>query len=160
MDDATQNVPAPESLGGIFEARCDEKGRVKLPVRFATYLKAIDERFFITTLDLKSARIYPEKVWVGNKIFFEDAGEKSEIAEDLALITNLYGDFSTMDEHGRILVPTDLRRELGFERAAVYLSPFRGHVKIYSKPAFDEMKARALMGLGDKAKAFDRLGFK
>lgn len=160
MEATLQNVPVPESLGGIFEAKCDDKGRLKLPVRFATYLKSVDERFFITTLDLKSARIYPEKVWVSNKIYFEDAGEHAEMAEDVALIANLYGDFSSMDEHGRILVPTDLRRQLGFEKAPVWLSPFRGHIKVYGKPVFDEMKQRALVGLVDKAKAFDRMGFK
>lgn len=160
MEVTTQNTSSPESLGGIFEAKCDDKGRVKLPVRFATYLKAIDERFFITTTDLKSARIYPEKVWLSNRIYFDGAGEQADAAEDLALITNLYGDFSTMDEHGRILMPSELRRALGFEKASVWLSPFRGHIKVYGKSVFDEMKQRALMGLAEKAKKFDAMGFK
>jgi DNA-binding transcriptional regulator/RsmH inhibitor MraZ len=158
VEESPQKSLSPEPPVGIFEAKCDEKGRLKLPVRFATYLKTLDERFFITTLDLRTARIYPEKVWLGNSIYFTSPGEDAELTEDVSFIANLYGDFTTMDEHGRILLPTELRRTLEYEKQPVWLNPHRGHIKIFGKAVFEEMKQRAMVNLLDKAKALDRKG--
>jgi DNA-binding transcriptional regulator/RsmH inhibitor MraZ len=146
---------------GIFEAKCDDKGRVKLPVRFAMFLKHSDvARVFITTIDLRSARIYPEKVWESNQIFFNEPGEDSEMAEDISFIANLYGDFSSVDEHGRVLVPTNLRRKLELEKQSVWLDHFRGHINVYPKKVYEERMQRALASIADKARAFDKKGFK
>ena len=134
---------------GIFEAKCDDKGRLKLPVRFAMFLKHSDvSRVFITTTDLRSARIYPEKVWQSNQNFFDEPGEDTELAEDISFIANLYGDFSTLDEHGRVLVPTNLRRKLEFEKQSVWLENYRGHINVHPRKVYDERMARALAGVG------------
>src|SRR5271166_6726102 len=98
---------------GIFQARCDDKGRLKLPANFFEYLKALSvDKVFITTVDMKLARIYPRKVWESNQNLFATAGENAEIAEDVAFIADLYGADSEIDAQGRILVPTELRRAL------------------------------------------------
>jgi len=160
VENASPALLSPEPPAGIFDAKCDEKGRLKLPVRFAAYLKANDVgRVFITTTDLRIARIYPEKVWQSNQNFFNQPGEDADTAEDLAFITNLYGDFSTMDEHGRVLIPTQLRRELELEKQTVWLDVFRGHINVYPKKIYDERRQRALVGLAEKSKAFERKGF-
>jgi MraZ protein len=146
---------------GIFEAKCDDKGRLKLPVRFAMFLKHLDvSRVFITTIDLRSARIYPEKVWESNQNFFNEPGDDTELAEDISFIANLYGDFSTLDEHGRVLVPTNLRRKLEFEKQSVWLENYRGHINVHPRKVYEERMARALVGIGDKAKVLDRKGFR
>jgi DNA-binding transcriptional regulator/RsmH inhibitor MraZ len=146
---------------GIFEAKCDDKGRLKLPVRFAMFLKHSDvSRVFITTIDMRSARIYPEKVWESNQNYFDAPGEDTEAAEDIAFIANLYGDFSTLDEHGRVLVPTNLRRKLEIEKQSVWLDHYRGHINVHPRKVYDERMARAMVSIGDKAKAFDRKGFR
>lgn len=160
MEEASSVVLSPEPPAGIFDAKCDEKGRLKLPVRFAAYLKANDVgRVFITTIDLRIARIYPEKVWQINQNLFNQPGDDADAAEDLAFIANLYGDFSTMDEHGRVLIPTELRRKLELEKQTVWLDVFRGHINVYPKKIYDERMQRALVGLADKAKAVERKGF-
>ncbi|HTS77959.1 MAG TPA: hypothetical protein VMG40_17230 [Bryobacteraceae bacterium] len=158
MEDALPKS-TPEAPVGMFEAKCDEKGRLKLPVRFAVYLKSLDERFFITTLDIRTARIYPENVWKSNQNYFNNPGSDTELMEDVAFIANLYGDISTMDEHGRILLPSELRRKLEFERQSVWLSPFRGHIKIYGRRIYEEMMQRASVGIVDKARVLDSKGF-
>jgi DNA-binding transcriptional regulator/RsmH inhibitor MraZ len=146
---------------GIFEAKCDDKGRLKLPVRFAMFLKHSDvSRVFITTIDLRSARIYPEKVWESNQNFFDAPGEDAEQAEDISFIANLYGDFSTLDEHGRVLVPSNLRRKLEFEKQSVWLENYRGHINVHPRKVYDERMARAMVGVAEKAKALDRKGFR
>jgi DNA-binding transcriptional regulator/RsmH inhibitor MraZ len=160
VEDAAPVLVTPEPPAGIFDAKCDEKGRLKLPVRFATYFKSNDVgRVFITTLDLRICRIYPEKVWQSNQNFFNQPGEDVDAAEDLSFIANHYGDFSTMDEHGRVLIPTDLRRTLELEKQTVWLDYFRGHINVYPRKIHDERMQRAVVGLADKAKGMDRKGF-
>jgi DNA-binding transcriptional regulator/RsmH inhibitor MraZ len=158
--------PGPESTvaeapAGIFEAKCDDKGRLKLPVRFAMVLKRAEvSRVFITTIDMESVRIYPEKVWEINRKFFDQPGEDTEAAEDISFIANLYGDFSAVDEHGRVLMPTNLRRELGIEKQSVWLEHYREHINVYPKKMYEERRARAMVNLRNKAKTFDARGFK
>ena len=157
----TQLSTVVEPPLGIFEAKCDDKGRLKLPVRFAVFLKHSDvSRVFITTTDLRSARIYPEKVWESNQNFFNEPGDDTELAEDISFIANLYGDFSTLDEHGRVLVPTNLRRKLEFEKQSVWLENYRGHINVHPRKVYEERMARALVGIADKAKVLDRKGFR
>jgi DNA-binding transcriptional regulator/RsmH inhibitor MraZ len=158
VEEAPQKTASPEAPVGVFEAKCDEKGRLKLPVRFAVYLKSVDERFFITTLDMRIARIYPETVWKSNQIYFNAAGADSEAAEDVSFVANLYGDFSTIDESGRILVPTELRRLLEFEKQSVWLAPNRGHIRIYGKSVYTEMLQRAQVNLVSKVRNLDGKG--
>src|SRR5215475_2009172 len=92
-------IVVPEAPLGIFQAKCDEKGRLKLPTEFATYLKASNvDKVFITTVDLRLARIYPKPVWESNQNLFDVAGDDAEIAEDVAFIANLYGGYSEIDD--------------------------------------------------------------
>lgn len=146
---------------GIFQAKCDEKGRLKLPAQFATYLKALSvEKVFITTVDVRSARIYPKPVWESNINLFDLAGEDAEIAEDVAFIANLYGGYSEIDDAGRILFPTELRRKLEFERQPIWMDFYRGRINAFGKTVYDERMQRAMVNLAEKVKALERKGFK
>ena len=146
---------------GIFTAKCDEKGRLKLPVEFVAYLKTLEvEKVFITTVDLKIARIYPKRTWESNQNLFENAGDDAEIAEDVAFIANLYGASSEIDGNGRILVPTDLRRKLELESQTVWLDYYNGGINAFGKKVYDERMQRATVNLGDKVKALRKKGFK
>jgi MraZ protein len=146
---------------GIFQARCDDKGRLKLPTNFLEYLKALGvEKVFITSVDMKLARIYPRKVWESNQNLFEGAGEDAEIAQDVALIANLYGADSDIDAQGRVLIPTDLRRMLEIEAAPVWLDFYNGRINVVSKSAHEERVQRAKVNLADKVKALEKKGFK
>ena len=146
---------------GIFQAKCDEKGRLKLPADFATYLKALSvEKVFITTVDMRLARIYPKPVWESNLNLFDSAGDDAEIAEDVAFIANLYGGYSEIDDVGRVLMPTDLRRKLDFEKQPVWLDFYRGRINVFGKNIYEERLQRATVGLADKVKALEKKGLK
>ncbi len=160
MDETSGQVSIAEPPLGIFEAKCDEKGRVKLPVRFAAYLKSLEDKFFVTTLDMRIARIYPRKVWERNQNLFEDAGEDSDSAEDIAFIANVYGDFSEIDENGRVLMPTELRRKLEIEKQPVWLDYYRGRINVFGKKIYDERMNRATVNLPDKVRALEKKGLK
>ncbi len=146
---------------GIFTAKCDEKGRLKLPAEFVAYLKSLEvETVFITTVDMKIARIYPKRTWERNQNLFENAGDDAEIAEDVAFIANLYGGSSEIDGNGRILVPTDLRRKLELESQTVWLDYYNGGINAFGKKVYDERMQRATVNLTDKVKALRKKGFK
>jgi MraZ protein len=156
-----QSIPAAEPPLGIFQAKCDDKGRLKLPAEFVTFLKALGvEKVFITTVDMKLARIYPKRAWESNQILFENAGDDAEIAQDVAFIANLFGANSEIDPNGRVLVPTELRRKLEIENQPVWLDYYNGRINVFGKRVYDERLQRATVGLGDKVKALEKKGFK
>src|SRR5271154_4626157 len=147
-------MAAAEPPLGIFSAKCDEKGRLKLPAEFVAYLKSLEvDKVFITTVDMKMARIYPKLAWESNQNLFENAGEDAEIAEDVAFIANLYGGSSEIDANGRILLPTELRRKLELEGQTVWLDYYNAAINAFGRTVYDERMERATVNLGDKLKA-------
>ena len=97
-------------LRGNATATVDDKGRFKVPVQFRDY---IDETwgpdFYVTSFEGESVQIYPLPVW-------------QEIEEKLAKLpsqhptkkkyldrTSYYGQATSLDKSGRILIPTLLR---------------------------------------------------
>ena len=163
MDESSSKV---SSLGaepplGIFTAKCDDKGRLKIPAEFATYLKELGvEKVFVTTVDLKLVRVYPKQVWERNRNLFENAGEHAAIAKDVAFIANLYGAQSDIDANGRILIPTELRRKLEIENSTVWLDYHNGYINVFGKKIYDERMQRALVGLDNKVETLETKGFK
>lgn len=165
MDQVEQNSngnPKPvKAPVGIFQAKCDDKGRLKLPAEFASYLRALGvERVFITTVDLKLIRIYSETVWESNQNFFASAGENAKIAADVAFIANLYGAHSDMDDAGRVLIPTELRRKLEVEGQPVWLDFYNGRINVFGKKVYEERMHRALANLEEKVATLEEIGFK
>jgi MraZ protein len=146
---------------GIFQARCDDKGRLKLPAAFVEYLKKLGvEKVFITTTDTTQAQIYTEPVWESNLNFLDNAGENADIAEDVAFIANLYGADSEIDAQGRVLVPTDLRRKLEIENAPVWLDFYNSRINVFGKKVYEERLNRATVDLAEKVKTLKKKGFK
>jgi MraZ protein len=101
-------------LRGNYTARIDSKGRLKIPTPFR---RQIEEQHgtgvYVTSLTGDSVRIYPLPEW-------------ESIEQRLALLpsmdparrkfldrTNYYGQQSTMDAQGRVLVHPLLRRSAG-----------------------------------------------
>lgn len=160
MDSEAQNSSVEAPLG-IFQAKCDDKGRLKLPSKFFEYLKALGaEKVFITTVDMKLARIYTPSGWERNRVFFENAGEETESAQDVAYIANFYGGESEIDGQGRVLVPTELRRALEIEAQPVWLDHYNGHINVFGRKIHEERMHRALVNLGDKVKTLEKKGLK
>ena len=146
---------------GISQARCDEKGRLKLPANFFEYLKALGvDKVFITTFDMRLVRIYSRNVWQSNQNLFENAGEDAETAQDLAFIANLYGGDSEIDAQGRILIPTELRRKLEIEAQPVWLDFYNGRINVFGKKIYEERMQRAMVNLAEKVKAMEKRGLK
>ena len=101
-------------LRGNYTARIDSKGRLKIPTPFR---RIVEEQHgtgvYVTSLTGENVRIYPLPEW-------------ESIEQRLALLpsmdpakrkfldrTNYYGQQTTIDNQGRVLVPPLLRRSAG-----------------------------------------------
>ena len=161
MEEQPQTTPV-DPPRGFFSAHVDDKGRLKLPVELQQYFAAIgDEKYFVTSVDDRIARIYPISVWKGNeKVLEELATEDPDAAEALAFIANDYGAEAKLDPQGRMTLPTDLRRVLTLENQEVRLDCSQGAVNIYSKPEYEARKQKAKDMLAEKLKTAKLKGFK
>jgi MraZ protein len=150
-----------EAPRGIFQARVDDKGRLKLPAAFKEYIISFgDRRVFVTSLDLSTARIYPNSLWKDNQEFFERFQDDPDASEDVAFIADDMGGDCEMDDQGRVLIPQELRQQLEIENEPVWLKCYQGVIDIYSKTVYQERKQRATNGLKEKARLLRQKGLK
>jgi MraZ protein len=161
VDEKPQTTPV-EPPRGFFSAHVDDKGRLKLPVELQQYFTAIgDEKYFVTSVDDRIARIYPISVWKGNeKVLEQLATEDPDAAEALAFVANDYGAEAKVDPQGRLTLPTDLRRALALENQEVRLDCSQSGVNIYSKAEYEARKVKAKDMLAAKLKTAKLKGFK
>jgi MraZ protein len=145
----TSSAGAPQ---GLLQARVDEKGRLKLPVAAQQYLREFgDSKVFITSLDGSTARIYPNSVWESNLEIFQQPQEDPEGVGDLYFLAQAYGEGGDIDGQGRVLLPTNLRRELGLENETVWLERYKNRLTVYNNQRYEERKRRALQRTGTLA---------
>ena len=97
-------------LRGNAPATVDEKGRLKIPSNFRAHIEeSWGSDFYVTSLSGESVLIYPLPIW-------------QEIEERLAKLpslnptkkkfldrTNFYGQVTSADKSGRVLIPALLR---------------------------------------------------
>jgi MraZ protein len=145
----------------IAQASVDDKGRLKLPAEFQAYLETIGvTRVFITTFDMRLARIYPMPVWKVNEQLFQSAGENAAAAERLAFLAKVYGGDAEIDKSGRVLLPAKLREVLGLEKQPVWLDAYNGRINVVTKKVYDERMQLAQASMADDLKTLEKLGLK
>lgn len=149
------SVGAPR---GFYSARVDEKGRLKLPVNFQQYLG--DEKLFVTCLDTRIARLYPISVWQANEKRLAEMTQDPEVAEHIRFMADHYGADSEIDAQGRVLLPTELRRDLKLENQQVWLQCIQDAVSVFSKEIYDEQQRLARENLAEKLKLAKQNGLK
>ena len=160
MDPEIKTTPV-EPPRGIYPARVDEKGRLKLPVNFQEFLNGLGEqKVFITSLDVRTARIYPTSVWKENEKLLAESNDDPEGAEDISFMANDLGADSELDGQGRVLVPTELRRLLNLESQPVWLECYQGGINIYNKEVYEERQRRSRENLAAKLAAFKKKGLR
>jgi len=95
---------------GHSPAKIDEKGRLKVP---SSFRKIIEERFgpdcFITSTDGEHALVYPLPVWLDYQSRLAKVPSSSRAKTKMLERVNYFGQVSTLDAQGRLLVPAVLR---------------------------------------------------
>ena len=154
-----ENLVTAEHPHSIAQASVDEKGRLKLPAEFLEYLEALKvTRVFITTFDLRLARIYPMRVWEVNEKLFENSSDPA--AERLALLAKAYGGNAEIDKSGRVLLPAKLREALDLEKQPVWLDVYHGRINVVTKQVHEERMQLAKANMSEDLKALEKLGLK
>ena len=128
----------------MYPARVDDKGRLKLPVGFQEYFTGLAEKkLFVTSLDRRIGQIYPIANWREAKKFLYGQKENSQAARRIAFNAQDLGADSEMDNQGRVLLPPEMRRELGIENQGVRLFHYKGRIEILSETIYQERKREA-----------------
>ncbi|HVO61388.1 MAG TPA: hypothetical protein VMT53_10665 [Terriglobales bacterium] len=95
---------------GNHPTRVDEKGRVKVPAEFK---RVIDEKygaqFYITSLDGKSAQVYPFEEWERIEQKLAALSTFNPTKKKFLNRVNYWGQMVEMDGQGRLLMPQLLR---------------------------------------------------
>ena len=98
------------TLLGHAPAKVDDKGRLKIPAGFR---KIIEERYgqdcFITSTDGEHAVVYPTPVWYEFQSRIAKVPSTSLAKKKLLERVNYFGQPSSIDAQGRVLIPAVLR---------------------------------------------------
>ena len=161
MGETYNNLAMAEPPHSIAQASIDEKGRLKLPAEFLEYLEALGvTKVFITTFDLRQARIYPMAVWKVNEALFENSADNAGAAERLALLAKAYGGDAEIDKSGRVLLPAKLREALDLEKQPVWLDVYHGRINVVTKKIHDERMQLAQANMSEDLKTLEKMGLK
>src|SRR5688572_21432049 len=103
-------------LRGNAPATIDEKGRIKIPSIFRTEIEtAWGPEFYVTSLTGESALVYPLPVWQEIEERLANLPALNPTKKKFLDRTNYYGQLTSMDKSGRILIPTLLRESAEME---------------------------------------------
>jgi MraZ protein len=123
-------------LRGNAPATIDEKGRLKVPSSFRAYIEeSWGSDFYVTSLSGESVLVYPLPIW-------------QEIEERLAKLpslnptkkkfldrTNFYGQVTSADKSGRILIPALLRESAEMSGEVAVLG-YLDHLDVWNHQRF------------------------
>jgi len=136
------NFPA-EPPNGRYSGKLDDKGRLKLPTVFQTFLGGLPEKvLFVTSVDLITAQIYPIGNWRENlKFFREQRGDNKKHAQALLFNAQDFGADTEMDSQGRVTLNSDLRQQLKLEAGdSVHLFWEDGHVLMLTDEVYQQRR--------------------
>jgi MraZ protein len=145
----------------MYPAKLDEKGRMKFPAVFQTYLEGLAEKtLYVTSLDRRIAQVYPMSVWRQVEEFIRNFSADPEVAENVTFTAAELGSEAEMDSQGRIVFSPELRRELGIENKPVHLYAYNGHIDVLSEETFQERRQQASQKPRDDVKMLLGAGLK
>src|SRR5919202_2119198 len=101
-------------LRGNYTARIDAKGRLKVPTVFRRFIQENHgAEVYVTSLTGESVRIYPLKEWEGIEQRLALLPSMDPARRRFLDRTNYFGQQTTMDGQGRILIHPLLRKSAG-----------------------------------------------
>lgn len=99
-------------LLGSYQAKIDDKFRLKIPAKFRRELSETDDTtYYVTSDDGHCAQIYPMAVWERIAQKFQESPRFEPAKLKFQKFTSYYGLIAEMDPQGRILIPQSLRED-------------------------------------------------
>jgi DNA-binding transcriptional regulator/RsmH inhibitor MraZ len=131
---------------GRYSGKLDDKGRLKMPVRFQEFIQGLpgDKGLFITSLDRRTGVIYPVPVWRENLKRFKEYRNDPASVSVVQFNANDLGTEEKMDVQGRVFLNSDLRAALGLEdKATLHMQARNGHIELITEAVYQERRVRA-----------------
>jgi len=101
-------------LRGNYTARIDDKGRLKVPNAFRRHIQDTHgAEVYVTSLTGESVRIYPLAEWEGIEQRLALLPSMDTARRKFLDRTNYYGQQTTIDGQGRVLIHPLLRKSAG-----------------------------------------------
>ncbi|HNX94063.1 MAG TPA: hypothetical protein PKL14_02790 [Holophaga sp.] len=130
-------------LRGNSPATVDEKGRLKLPSTFKADLETFAKgegggsaRHYLTSLDGRSARLYPLPVWESIEARLEQLPSTSPAKRKFLEVTAYYGSEVEPDAQGRFVIPPILREAAHLQGEVAILGQL-DHLALWNKGGFE-----------------------
>ncbi|MER3426885.1 MAG: division/cell wall cluster transcriptional repressor MraZ [Pyrinomonas sp.] len=144
-------------LRGNYTARLDPKGRLKVPTAFRRYIEEkYGVEFYVTSLTGEAARLYPLPEWEAIEQRLALLPSMDPARRKFLERTNYYGQQTSMDGQGRVLIHPLLRRSanlLGEVAVLGYLS----YLEVWDRERFEQRLMAEPYTAEDEA-AIARLG--
>lgn len=148
-----------EKLVGHWNARLDDKGRIKLAAEIVSHFsKETDRRIFITSILSGIPSIYPMRVWQQNLQILGQRSEDPDDHNDLEFWANSVGGNSEIDQQGRLLIPADIRSAFTLDEEQLVLVPAQERIDVYKLSQFEARRKAVAERLEEARKALQRKG--
>jgi MraZ protein len=124
-------------LRGNALARVDEKGRLKLPAGFRSYLvPTFGTDLFVTSLRGESVRVYPLPVYARLEERLLGASAVKPAVTKLRSLLNYYGQPASLDAQGRVLIHPLVREKAGIAGSVAVLGQI-DYLEVWNRTAFE-----------------------
>jgi MraZ protein len=125
-------------LRGNYTARIDSKGRLKVPTLFRRY---VEEKHgtdvYVTSLTGECVRIYPLPEWESIEQRLALLPSMDPARRKFVDRTSYYGQQSSMDSQGRVLIHTLLRKSAGVVGEVVVIGALN-YLEIWEHDKFQQ----------------------
>ncbi len=146
---------------GNSPATVDEKGRLKLPTSFKAELETFAQgegggalRHYLTSLDGRSARLYPLPVWEAIEARLAALPSTSPAKRKFLETTAYFGSEVEPDTQGRFVIPPILREAAQLTGEVAVLGQM-DHLALWNKAGFERRLAAEPLGADDLAQLAD-----
>ena len=90
---------------GMFPAKMDDKGRMKLPTVFQQHFNNVDDgKLFITSLDGRIGRVYSISAWRDNEVLFDQYRDDPDALQNVLFNAQDLGAEAKIDDQGLSLI--------------------------------------------------------
>jgi MraZ protein len=125
-------------LRGNSLAKVDDKGRLKVPAGFRSVIEPkYGNEFFVTSLRGESVRIYPMEVYAELEERLIRSSAVEPLVSKLRNSLNFFGQGSTMDQQGRILIHPLLRTKAGINGEVAVLGQ-QNYLEVWNRSMFED----------------------
>lgn len=136
---------------GNHLAKVDEKGRLKVPSAFKQLMDAAHvAQFYVTSVDGKSAQIWPLPEWEKVEERLADSSTMDDAVRKYMNLTSYYGQQVEMDNQARLLLPQILRSSAKLD-AEVTVFGMRTYLEVHNREAFEQQLPENELTAGDRS---------